>query len=180
ASTTASTKGAAPASTTEAAVAASGSRRCWASLLPEDGLGRGGGDLGHLCEEARDYRAMLGLKTEIVRHGARGVTEGMREWSKLGWYETAAFAAMRGHCCPDAAALRSGFASCRMEQSLAYIANALDDEAKMASARDAYHTAAACVAPKGGAPQYGRASMPGSAGKKYFDRITARIRAARR
>ncbi len=158
-------------------------RQCLAELLPEDGLPEKGPSLKGVCEKKSDYGAMLVLKTEIVRHGGHiRVTPAMAEWSRLGWYETAAFAAMRSRCCPDASALKSPtrFESCRMEESLAYIANAVGDEDAMTEALEDYRRAATCVARKGGAGAYGRLSLPGKAEQVYVRRILKRMKTARK
>ena len=157
-------------------------RVCFGDLLAEDGLSKNGPSLERSCTKTSDYGAMLVLKTEIVRNGRRRVTPAMAEWSRLGWYETAAFAAMRAHCCPDAAALGSPsrFEVCRMEESLAYIANAIDDEKAMAEALGDYQRAATCIARKGGGGAYGRRSLPGRAEQVYVQKILGRMKAVRK
>jgi hypothetical protein len=66
------------------------------------------GNFSFLCEESDPRRASHLLRGELVRAGGkRRVTPGMREWSMLGWYNMASFAAIRGHCCPQPAPLRA-------------------------------------------------------------------------
>ena len=42
--------------------------------------------------------------------GAGGkLTDGMREWAGLGWYEAAAYGVLRARCCPTPAPLKWSF-----------------------------------------------------------------------
>ncbi|HEU4410407.1 MAG TPA: hypothetical protein VFS43_34450 [Polyangiaceae bacterium] len=60
------------------------------------------GSFQFLCEESDPRRATHLLRSELIRAGGkRRVTPGMREWSMLGWYNMASFAAIRGFCCPQ-------------------------------------------------------------------------------
>jgi hypothetical protein len=59
------------------------------------------GSFQFLCEETDARRATHLLRSELLRAaGKRRVTPGLREWSMLGWYNMASFAAVRGFCCP--------------------------------------------------------------------------------
>ena len=42
------------------------------------------------------------MKSRVVAGSAGRVTDGMREWALLGWYQMAAFAVIRARCCPGA------------------------------------------------------------------------------
>ena len=156
-------------------------RACFATLLKDDAFGHTEPNLDRCCGGKRAYQTMLQLKSAIVRAGGSGITETMAEWSKLGWYEMPAFAVMRAHCCPDAPALTVPrmFALCRIEESLAYISNALDDEKKMTAALDDFDKAAQCMARRGWSDAFGRGGSPYGGERTYFERIMQRVRAAR-
>jgi serine/threonine-protein kinase len=154
---------------------------CFATLLPQETFGARPPRLDDACSGTRAYQSMLVIKAAIVRAGGQSVTPAMDEWSKLGWYETAAFAAMRAHCCAEAAALTTPpvFAKCKMDEALAYIANALDDAKAMREALDAYGRAATCIAGLGGADAFGRWGAPYGGEDAFFSRIHERIKKAR-
>jgi eukaryotic-like serine/threonine-protein kinase len=157
--------------------AADDASACFAGLFPADAF-LSTQSLGRLCTATDAYRGMLDLKTALVR--AHDVTEAMREWSKLGWYEIAAFALARAHCCPDSGALTvaSRWSSCRLEETLAWLANALDDEAARKDALAKFEDAAQCITRGGGAPQFGQAGAP-YAQPDAFRTILERLRKAR-
>ncbi|MBX3126164.1 MAG: hypothetical protein KF718_05585 [Polyangiaceae bacterium] len=74
---------------------------CVADLLPKDSFVKTP-RLDWLCSE-RDVREGSAKLRVAVVEGAGGarVTEAMRIFSKLGWYEMAAFALVRSGCCPS-------------------------------------------------------------------------------
>lgn len=154
---------------------------CFAGLLPEGAFGATHPNLDSSCSGRRAYQTMLLFKSEIVRAGGTELTPAMVEWSKLGWFEMATFAAMRAHCCPDERALSvpAMFARCRLEESLAYITNALDDDAAMRGALDDYTKAARCVASHGWSDAFGQGGAPYGGELVYVERIIGRISEAR-
>jgi eukaryotic-like serine/threonine-protein kinase len=76
---------------------------CMRGLFAEGSFARPvGASLDFVCAE-RDPRKGASLVKEVVVRASQGrVTDGMREWALLGWYELAAYAALRGRCCPGA------------------------------------------------------------------------------
>ncbi|MEZ4440464.1 MAG: hypothetical protein R3B72_15310 [Polyangiaceae bacterium] len=168
------------ASTAEAPVLTTPEARssCFASLMPSDAFGQGEPpSLEAACTGSKAYATTLVLKSRVVAAGGAGVTQAMSEWSMLGWYEIAAFAAMRAHCCPDAKALsvRDQFASCQLEEALAYVTNAIDDDRAMSEALDHYDKAVRCLTRRGWAPAFGRGGPPYGGERKFFDRVMKRI-----
>lgn len=184
----------APAPAVSASASASGSaakspppipkeaRQCFATLLPDKAFGPYKTKLDKACTKSYAYDAMLVVKTAVVRAGGSyTITPAMQEWSNMGWFENAAFAAMRAHCCPDAEALKAPqrLAQCEMEEALAYIANAIDDDEEMKVATDKYYAAAKCIARRGGAGAWGRFDAPYGGEVKYFNKVFERIQKAR-
>jgi eukaryotic-like serine/threonine-protein kinase len=62
--------------------------------------------LASLCAEVDPRKGATAMKTEVVRAGSHRVSEAMREWALLSWYELAAFAIIRADCCPDVTPLK--------------------------------------------------------------------------
>ncbi len=151
---------------------------CFEQLMPSDAFGQLSVDVAFCCEQTAAYSTMVKLKSEVVRAGGHGVTEAMKEWSQLGWYEMAAFAVMRTHCCPDSPALvvrLPRIEACRLEESLAWLANAIDDEEDMQQAVRAYTKAVGCITSKGYSESFGQYYLPQGGELTIFDRILQRI-----
>jgi hypothetical protein len=155
---------------------------CYATLLPEGAFGRTKPNLDSCCTKGDAYRHTLRLKSAIVAAGgAWQITPAMREWSTLGWFETAAFQVMRTHCCPDAPALTVPryFSRCRLQEALAYIANGIDDDEGMRAALNDYTTAAQCMAKRGWADGFGQYAGPHGGEIVSFEKIMIRVKKAR-
>lgn len=76
---------------------------CLQKALSPDSFAEAPSDVDFICAEADAVKGAGRLRTRIVIAGdGRGVTEGMKEWSLLGGYELAAYAAIRAECCPEA------------------------------------------------------------------------------
>lgn len=125
------------------------------------------------------------VRTEVVRAGARKrVSDGMREWAVLGWYEMAAFAIMRSSCCPSAAPLDIPIAipTCDIETPLLELAtlasSAAAEDAKVTAALDAYTNAVRCVARAGGSDGFGQKGGPQGGESGTFEKTLKRVRAA--
>jgi hypothetical protein len=88
--------------TGESETAGSGDRltSCVTAHLPKGSLKKSP-DLGWLCTETDPRNGGDKLKIAVVTGAAGGTTDAMRLFSQLGWYEMAAFAAVREACCQD-------------------------------------------------------------------------------
>jgi eukaryotic-like serine/threonine-protein kinase len=73
---------------------------CVASYFPPRTFSDSGSTLAGICEERDPRKGAKSLHAEVVRGSSGETTEGMRQWSQLGWYEMALVAAMRARCCP--------------------------------------------------------------------------------
>jgi hypothetical protein len=62
-------------------------------------------DLGFLCEMTDPREAAPRLGHELVHSRGDSITDGMKEWPNLGWYQMALVAIARARCCPNAAPL---------------------------------------------------------------------------
>jgi hypothetical protein len=64
-------------------------------------------DFSFVCGQTDPRRGAEGLKKQVVLAAAkRSVSDGMREWALLGWYELSSYAVMRARCCPGAPPLK--------------------------------------------------------------------------
>jgi hypothetical protein len=110
-------------------------------------------DVPFVCDEPDPRRGAHFLRAELIRAGGkRHVTAGMREWSMLGWYNMAAFAAVRGQCCPQPAPLRApGAGNCPdLTQPLNALVDVVGgrrprDAQRLALIRESYRSAVQCL-----------------------------------
>jgi hypothetical protein len=110
-------------------------------------------DLSPICSEPDPKKGASALRAIVISAGAnRPTSDGMREWGVLGWYEMAAFATVRGHCCPGAPpiALTKPIPECTLEPSLNGLAAASgkglpNDEKALAQVLQPYDDAILCL-----------------------------------
>ena len=158
---------------------------CLAPLFPPDTFMELPPSLGFVCTITDPRKGGGAVRTEVVRAGARKrVSDGMREWAVLGWYEMAAFAIMRSSCCPSAAPLDIPIAipTCDIETPLLELAtlasSAAAEDAKVTAALDAYTNAVRCVARAGGSDGFGQKGGPQGGESGTFEKTLKRVRAA--
>ncbi len=78
---------------------------CVASYLPKGAFGKQP-DLGFLCTETDPNKGAQQMRVVVVGSAPKGtVTDAMKLWARLGWYDMPAFAVIRGGCCEDPKAL---------------------------------------------------------------------------
>lgn len=76
---------------------------CVMRFFPDDTFEGSPPDLSFVCKELEAIEAVSGLKVRLVEAGrGRPATGGMTEWAVMGMYDLAAFAVIRGRCCPGA------------------------------------------------------------------------------
>lgn len=74
---------------------------CVASYLPKGAFAKEP-DLGFLCSEQDPNKAAQALRVAIVGSAPKGaVTDAMKLWARLGWYDMAAYAVIRAGCCEE-------------------------------------------------------------------------------
>lgn len=132
--------------------------------------------LGFVCEQADPHRGATELKSRIVKAGMGDVTEGMRFWAGLGWYEMAAFSVLRAHCCASRPPLKYRFPlACPIDQALRDLEAAAEkrDAAATKKALDDYRARAICLDRVGQAGSLGQATPPG-AGRKHVEKLVER------
>jgi eukaryotic-like serine/threonine-protein kinase len=142
-------------------------------------------NLDSVCKFTDPRDGAMGVRTEIVRGGKRrGVSEGMREWAVLGFYEIAAFAIFQAACCPSPPEIHIPVAipTCDIEtplKELAKVASSADaDDAKVQAAVDDYARAIKCVARVGAYDSFGQKAGPQGGQDVAFDKVLKRVRAS--
>ncbi len=159
---------------------------CVTPLFPGDSLDPSS-DFSFVCAEADALKGAAAVRAQLVR-AHRNMSDGMKEWALLGWYEPAAFSVLRAHCCPSAspqklpevprgcAPVSEAFAE------IAAAAAATSDPADKAlrKAVDAYTDDIHCIVRAGIAARFGRVGNPQGGEDTMFLRFLARVVAAKR
>jgi hypothetical protein len=157
---------------------------CTRAMFPADAFPAGDSPVAFVCDEPSVVKGALRTKEAIVQSGGGHTTDGMKEWSTLGFYSLAAYAVTRDACCPGASPLDvpktpDGCAS--MTDAIGKIVEvskpgAADDDA-VESALKAYTKAVKCVVKQSGDKTFGGFDPPsgGQQGvaKKTIDRARA-------
>jgi eukaryotic-like serine/threonine-protein kinase len=111
-----------------------------------------------ICTENDPRRGASLIKSEVVRRRGSDVSEAMREWAMLSWYELAAFAVVRGACCPQASPMKLPPPVGRCEA----VDGKLDELARAVAAGEStdasiagFRSAVACVIASGVSADYG-------------------------
>jgi hypothetical protein len=180
---TASAKAATPATT--APLGKGDLAACVAPVFPSESFDSTS-DFSFLCSENDTSKARQAFRTELVRVG-HNLSDGMREWALLGWYELPTVAMIRARCCPAAAPLelpetRSCTPMADILSGLATAAQAATDPADktLQKAVDAYTSEVYCVVRSGIAHRFGRRDKPEGGEDTTFQRFLARFVKARR
>jgi hypothetical protein len=135
------------------------------SLFPRDSFDRSP-DFSALCSETDPLKASGVIKKELVR-ARHTISDGMREWALLGWYELPTASLVRSRCCPSPAPFEyPETKSCKpMAEVLAPLdraAASTSDPADKAvrDAVDAYTHEVYCIVRSGIAHRFGRKDKP--------------------
>jgi eukaryotic-like serine/threonine-protein kinase len=160
---------------------------CLATLFPKGTFNapaaRGKPRAELVCSERDARKGARALNVLLVQNAGPGVlTDGMREWAQLGWYELALFATARTLCCqaPPALSTRTGADACALDKALERLAAEAvhGDRAALDKALDGFKETATCLLRQGGAGPYVTRGLPGRAATAVFERFLARIRPA--
>ena len=136
---------------------------CVAGYLPKGAFAKQP-DVSWMCTELDPREGGVKLRVAVVQGAPVGApTEAMKLFSRLGWYEMAAFAVIRAGCCADAEAitLPDPSPNCkRMDEPLRELGQAViagqNHEAGLKGFNDAIH----CELNAGRAAVYKRAGRP--------------------
>jgi serine/threonine protein kinase len=72
---------------------------CIAALFPASTFGAAQPELAFVCDEPDPRKGAPRMRARIVTASRGGLTQGMQEWSRLGWYELVVWGVLRGACC---------------------------------------------------------------------------------
>ncbi|HET9952861.1 MAG TPA: hypothetical protein VFQ61_00075 [Polyangiaceae bacterium] len=135
---------------------------CVAGYLPKGAFGKSP-DLTWLCEESNPAKGAEKLRAAVVSSAPRGVvTDAMKLFARLGWYDMAAFAVVRAGCCEDVKPLRMHDdvgKSCtdKMPQALDEIAKEVIGGGNRAEALKRFNSSIQCEINQSHSLQIGRA-----------------------
>ncbi len=144
-------------------------------------------DFAFVCAEVDPIKGGAGIRTQLVR-ARKNMSDGMKEWALLGWYELAAFSVLRAHCCPSAPPLQLPELprGCTpVPEALGAIAAAAaattdPDDKALKKAVDAYTDDVHCINRAGIAARFGRVGNPQGGEDTTFTRFLGRVVAAKR
>jgi hypothetical protein len=159
---------------------------CVKPLFPADSLDASS-DFAFVCAEADPIKGGAAVRTQLVR-AHKNMTDGMKEWALLGWYELAAFSVLRAQCCPGAPPQKLP----ELPRGCTPVPDALGEIAAAARATsepadpalkkavDAYTDDVHCVVRAGLATRFGRVGNPQGGEDTTFMRFLGRVVAAKR
>lgn len=150
---------------------------CVKSFFPEGTFEGREPDFSSRCGDRRAYRGMLEVKSALVAAaGKHRISKGMQLWSKLGWYETAAYAYIRERCCSNPLPLQAPkvVQPCKFQAAVGAIAAGIDDDAALDRALDGYHKAVECVFRSGAGEAFDRWEPVYGGERGYFDKLIGR------
>lgn len=156
---------------------------CMESLLAPGAVGEGAKpDFTFMCEETDPRKVASKIRSTVIKSARGAVSDAMREWAVMGWYEYAAFASMRGRCCSGAAKIvlpPTGGLCAPMDDALNEIAEQSRPgatEADQDAALKKYRESLLCIARSGAHGVYGPYDPPSGGQDTAFMKTFARAR----
>jgi len=131
-------------------------------------------DVSFVCTETNPYKGAQRFKGALVVGSARKATPAMREWSRLGWFEMAAFAVIQGRCCaaPPVLAGPKVVARCQLDAALLQLGGAAKQAGGMEDAIKAYVAAISCIGDLGAVQIFGQErGLLGGWERNAFDKL---------
>jgi hypothetical protein len=130
-----------------------------------------------MCKEKDPREGGSKLRTAVVSGGATaagGPTDAMKLFARLGWFEMAAFAAVRAGCCEEAEslALPEPSKGCgKMDEALQSLGRAVVAGQSHEAPLKAYNEAIECELKANRAPLYRRAGRPQGGEQAAFEEL---------
>src|SRR5690606_26818773 len=142
---------------------------CVASYLPPKSFEKAP-DLSWVCRVESSRKGADQLRAAIVTHApGRQVLTAMKLFSRMGWYDMAAFSVVRAGCCPEATALklRDPSPSCeRMDAVLSSVGKQVVDGQDFLPGLTEFEKAASCEVQAGKGNSFKKQQAPTSAEKE--------------
>jgi Protein kinase domain len=144
---------------------------CVAGFLPKDAF-KEAPDVDWLCTETDPRAGAEKLRTEVVKGGAGRVTDAMKLFSRLGWYDMAVYAAVQSGCCASTQPLSlpapsQGCAS--MSETLSALGHAVATGQKHDAALAAYTANVECEIKANQSSAYRHKELPEPANTDAFE-----------
>jgi hypothetical protein len=153
---------------------------CVGGWLPSGAFGKPP-DLGWVCKQSDPLQGSAALKSALVKYKPPGqVTDAMKVFSQLGWYEMAAYSVVHAGCCADAEALKlvdPAPGCARLDEPLNTIGASVVANQSPTEAVDAFDKAAKCEAKAQRAGSYNQNAAPTGAERAAFEDYLKRIQA---
>jgi hypothetical protein len=154
---------------------------CVIGYLPKDTFGTAP-DFSGLCEQTDPRAGADKLRVAVVASApkAGGVTEAQKLFSRLGWYDMAAFAVIRAGCCPDAKALElpePGKSCDKMADALQELGKEVVVSHSVEEPLKKYTAAIECELRVGRGQLFRRAERPGSGEDAAFLELVKAVQA---
>jgi serine/threonine-protein kinase len=141
-------------------------------------------DFSWMCAESDPRRGAATLKGLVVRAGGNGpVTEAMKEWALLHWYELAAFGVVRARCCAGASplVLPAPIGRCApLDRAIDDLAAASNGDADFSAPLAAFRGAVHCTIASGLVADYTYKDAPPAGAEGILEKLLARGVARRR
>jgi hypothetical protein len=154
---------------------------CLRSLFSKDAFVAKSPSLRFVCEEPKPKDIASRLRVAIVDSAGGHVSDSMKEWSQLGFYELAVVAMLRGQCCEAVKPLEllAALEGCgdlgEALEALVVASRPRADEAALDRAVERFDGDIRCAVKLGRGPTYGYASvLPGEA--SVFGKIRSRMK----
>lgn len=150
---------------------------CMKAILPEGTFDDRERDLSPMCSMTSPKDAAAEIHSQIVRAGRGKVTLGMKEWSRMGWYQLAVISIMRHQCCSAPEPLKIPYDKGGLCPALTPALDAVGKEMSSGSI-DGYTEAINCRFNKQ-APRPYRYARPSSYNRNVFEELVKRVRDGR-
>jgi len=163
-----------------ASAESTGVTACVTALFPADAFTQRQPDFAFICTDPYPRHGITEVQAQVVlgRGNARSMTEGMREWATLGWYQLAAYSVYRGRCCRAPAKLEWAFdLACPLDEAMTQLERAVaaQDAKEIDNAVERYTQEARCITKLGQASNFGQSALPG-AGLNSLQQLLARVK----
>jgi hypothetical protein len=172
------------ASTAAAAPAPSSAPRqslieCVTAVFPPGSLGdKADPKFEFICTENNPLRGGTKMRSRLVLMAGRGlVTDAMRLWASLGWYEMANYTLIRTRCCEKIEPVQFHFdLACPIDVAIGEWEKKVktEDFDTIDGAVEDYHKAVRCLSQFGQSTNFGRSGPPG-AGVAGLKRVIKRV-----
>jgi hypothetical protein len=133
-----------------------------------------------LCSESNAVEGATKLRVAVVAGSGGQVTDAMRTFGKVGWYDMALWAVVRAGCCDDAAAITAPepSANCtRLDESLTQVGTAATGGQNLDEALRGYDAAVRCEASAGKLATYRQKIAPQAADQAAFREFVKSVQA---